>query len=238
MKSGIYMITCNETRKVYIGSSKNMKARYHIHICDLKRGKHGNPYMINSFKKYGKEAFSFSIIEYCDVESLLDREYFWINHHNSTDNKKGFNIICNKKREVKKTEKCNTEEYRKKKSIESKARWSDPEFAKKNIDAIRKSHQERFERGETLGCLSEEGKRKSRERCSTPEFLQGLSERGKKQLQDPKQREIALQTLKDGRNNPLRLENLRKSAQDPENKKKRGEISRLAWIKRKERDAQ
>lgn len=238
MKSGIYMITCNESKKVYIGSSRNMKSRYQVHLSDLKRGKHGNPYMVNVFKKYGKEAFNFSVLEYCGNEFLLDREYFWIDHYQSIDKDKGFNIIYDCKREKEKSEKCNSNEYRKKIGLISKNRWKDPEFAKKNIEAIQKAHKERANRGETLGCLSEEGKRKSRESCSTPEFFQGLSERGKKQLEDPEQRKIALKTLEEGRSNPLRLENLRKSKQNPEYKKMIAEKTRLSWIKRREKREQ
>lgn len=233
MKSGIYMITCVHTNKVYVGSSKNMKSRYQVHLSDLKRGKHGNPYMINAYNKYGKEAFKFSVLEYCVCEILLDREYFWINYYESTNPEKGFNIIFDFKREKNKLELCNSSIYREKMRKLASTRWEDPKFREKNIEGIRKAHKERAERGETLGCLSDEGKRKSRESCSTPEFLKGLSERGKKQLQDSKQREIALKTLEKGRNNPLRLENLRKAKQDPEYKKMIAEKTKLSWIKRR-----
>jgi len=103
MKSGIYKITCKPTDKIYVGSSKNMKIRYRTHLSNLKSGRHGNPYMKNSYEKYGKEAFEFSILEYCEYENLLDREYFWINELNSTFSSIGFNIIYDFSREKKNT---------------------------------------------------------------------------------------------------------------------------------------
>lgn len=236
MKSGIYMIKCKETGKVYIGHSKNMKSRYQVHLSDMKNGRHGNLYMMNSFKKHGKEVFEFSIIEFVEPEKLIDREYFWIDFYKSTDCEKGFNIIYDNKREKLKNEKCNNLSYKINMRNIVKKRWEDPEYAKKNIEAIRKTHEERKSRGETISILTAESKKKSYDSCHTPEFLQGLSERGKKQLEDPEQRRIALKTLEEGRKNPIRLENLRKAKQDPEYKKMISEKTRISWIKRKEKN--
>lgn len=235
MKSGIYMIECKETGKMYIGQSVNMKRRYQKHLADLKNGVHGNPYLKHAFSKHGKNAFKFSILEHCEKDILLEREYFWIKHYDTTNSDKGFNIVFDYKREKDKAEKCNSLIYRDKMREISNKKWEDPEFSKRNIEAIQKTHRERKARGEPLSILTEKSKKKSRESCSTPEFLQGLSERGKKQLEDPEQRSIALKTLEEGRNNPLRLENLRKAKQDPEYKRMMAEKTRLSWIKRREK---
>lgn len=236
MKSGIYMIKCRETGKVYIGHSLNMKSRYQTHLAHLKSGRHGNPHLLNSFKKYGKESLEFLIVEKCNSENLLEREYFWIDYFKSTNPKFGFNIMFNKKNEKQRFEICNSEIYRENMRFLVKKRWENPEYAKKNIEAIQNSHKERNQRGEVLSILTPESKKKSRASCSTPKFLKELSERSKRQLEDPEQRKIALKTLEEGRNNPLRIENLRKAKQCPEYKKMIAEKTRLSWIKRREKN--
>lgn len=234
MKSGIYMIKCKETQKVYIGRSVNMKSRYQTHLSDMKNGRHGNPYLLNCFKKHGKEAFEFSILETCEPINLLEREYFWINFYDSTNSKKGFNIIFDSNREKSQNEKCNTNEYRKKQSEISKKRWQDPEYAKKNLDAIRKGHEERKQKGEILSILTPESRKKSYDSCHTPEFLKGLSDRSKKQMQKPEQIAIATKNLIEGKKSPKLLENRRKTQQSQEFREKMSIISKAAWIKRKQ----
>lgn len=78
---GIYKIQNNVNGKIYIGSSKNMKIRKGQHFSELKNGYHVNPYLQHSWDKYGKESFSFIIIENCKEEDLLTREQFYINKY-------------------------------------------------------------------------------------------------------------------------------------------------------------
>lgn len=85
MKTGIYKIECNG--KYYIGSSKNINKRWWRHINDLKNNKHVNIHLQRVFNKYGIEKFNFSIIEECNVETLLVREQYYLDL-----NKNGFNI--------------------------------------------------------------------------------------------------------------------------------------------------
>jgi len=85
MKTGIYKIECNG--KYYIGSSKNINKRWLRHINDLKNNKHVNIHLQRVFNKYGIEKFNFSIIEECNVETLLIREQYYLDL-----NKNGFNI--------------------------------------------------------------------------------------------------------------------------------------------------
>lgn len=235
MKIGIYRMTCLVNGKNYIGKSKNLRSRIRQHKFRLRNGTHENPHLQNCFNKYGESKFEFEILEECNINELIDKEYFWINYYECTNSEKGFNIIYDSKREKNKTEVCNSETYRENMRILVNKRWEDPEYVQRNIESIQKAHEERKARGEILSILTPESKKKSRESCSTPEFLKGLSERGKKQLEDPEQRKIALKTLEEGRNNPLRLENLRKAKQDPEYKKMIAEKTRLSWIKRREK---
>ena len=86
MKSGIYQISIKS--KAYIGSATNIYNRKHRHLHDLKNNKHCNKKMQNYFNKYGIESLLFGVVEYCDIDVLIEREQYFI------DNKKPFFNIC------------------------------------------------------------------------------------------------------------------------------------------------
>jgi hypothetical protein len=77
-KPGIYLITNLINNKVYIGQSKNVYRRGIYHRFELNHNKHSNSHLQYSFNKYGKENFSFSIIEYCFKEKLTEKEKYYI----------------------------------------------------------------------------------------------------------------------------------------------------------------
>lgn len=201
MRCGIYMITCKESKKVYIGQSKDVKKRFKHHIYNLKNERHANQHMIRSFKKYGKDAFEFTIIEICSEENLNEKEENWINYYDSRNPEKGFNKVIGPYR-GKGIKEYNSIEFKKMMSELQKEKWKDKEYKEKCIKSIQQAHQERKEKGIPLAIHSEESKKKSRKSCSTPEFLKGLSERRYQQLKDPKNFELTLKNLEKGRNNP------------------------------------
>jgi len=77
-KSGIYKIINNKNQKYYIGSAKSLSGRWRLHKSQLKNNKHHSIYLQRSFNKYGYSSFSFEILEYCDVELLIEREQFYL----------------------------------------------------------------------------------------------------------------------------------------------------------------
>jgi len=79
---GIYKITCSENKKVYIGSSSDIKNRWYRHKHNLKNNR-GNPNMLNSYKKYGIDSFLFEIMEECQVSELIKRETYWADKYKS-----------------------------------------------------------------------------------------------------------------------------------------------------------
>ena len=89
---GIYLIKNTITGKVYIGKSKDVQVRWRGHKLDLRRGKHCNAYLQNSWNKYGESAFTFSVLEECSVEQLSEREIYYIQLYRSTDPDIGYNI--------------------------------------------------------------------------------------------------------------------------------------------------
>lgn len=95
-KSGIYKIICLVNNKVYIGSSIDTKVRIRKHKESLRRKKHENNYLQNTYNKYGLDLFSYEVIEEVDDKVLLlEREQFWINAFKSNIRENGFNLKPN-----------------------------------------------------------------------------------------------------------------------------------------------
>lgn len=95
MESGIYKIKCLGNGKIYIGSSYCIEKRYKNHIAKLRLNKHINKFLQSAYNKYGEQSFVLSVIEYCDVNNLKDREQFWMDETKCFDRIIGFNA-CSK----------------------------------------------------------------------------------------------------------------------------------------------
>lgn len=80
--SGIYCITNNINRKQYVGLSKDCLKRWADHYSKsyhpTKDDEIRKP-LYMAMRKYGRENFSFSILEECPQEKLKEREIYWIN---------------------------------------------------------------------------------------------------------------------------------------------------------------
>jgi len=76
--SGIYKITCIVNGKFYIGSAVDLNTRRYDHFSTLRRNTHANPHLQRAFNKYGKEVFTFEILELVLIpEMLTAREQYW-----------------------------------------------------------------------------------------------------------------------------------------------------------------
>lgn len=90
--SGIYLIKCIKNNAIYIGSAIDLYNRKSRHFSMLKKQIHPNPYLQNSFNKYGFENFTFEILEIIeDINNLILKEQEWINKY-SLINTTLFNI--------------------------------------------------------------------------------------------------------------------------------------------------
>jgi group I intron endonuclease len=94
---GVYRITNLVNGKNYIGISKSIYKRWEYHRYRLKKGIHDNIHLQSAWNKYGKENFEFKIIEECQVDSLQEREDYWINFFNSIHREKGYNRLLSGK---------------------------------------------------------------------------------------------------------------------------------------------
>lgn len=83
IECGIYSITNILNGKMYIGKSKNILHRIYNHKYSLKSGSHINKHLQNSWDKNGEKSFEFNVIEICDIETLNDREKFFIEKFNT-----------------------------------------------------------------------------------------------------------------------------------------------------------
>lgn len=91
---GIYKITNKINNKVYIGQSINIEHRWTAHRnrpYNLNSNDYEKP-LYRSIRKYGLDNFSFEVLEECNKQELNDREIFWINYYDSSNNQKGYNL--------------------------------------------------------------------------------------------------------------------------------------------------
>lgn len=94
MKSGIYYILNILNSKIYIGSAVEIGVRWRVHKHLLRNGKHYNKHLQSAWDKYGEDCLIFGILEIiADRDLLLEREQYWINYHESFNDKKGYNLL-------------------------------------------------------------------------------------------------------------------------------------------------
>ncbi len=80
---GVYCIKNKVNSKCYIGSTNDIAYRESMHFHKLKNNKHINKHLQNSYNKYGKDNFEFTIMELIGEneftkEYLLEREQYYL----------------------------------------------------------------------------------------------------------------------------------------------------------------
>jgi group I intron endonuclease len=90
MDSGIYSIFCNSNSKYYIGQAVDVNRRIKAHFNKLAANKHHSPYLQHTYNVYGKNSLEFSVLEYCNIDELDNREIYYISKYDSL-NPNGFN---------------------------------------------------------------------------------------------------------------------------------------------------
>lgn len=86
----VYAIQHNRTKKIYIGSSKDIKTRYMNHIYQLRKGSHPIEDMQSDYDKYGED-YSLFVLEELTKWNDRRKEYEWMKIYKSYDRQYGYN---------------------------------------------------------------------------------------------------------------------------------------------------
>jgi group I intron endonuclease len=138
---GIYKIT-NPEGKIYIGKSKDIEKRFsNYKQLNCKQ----QPLIFVSLAKYGWLNHKFEIIEECSTKLLTERENFFIEKFNTTNN--GLNVKGQGNWSYKKEY---PEHARIRKSITMKKKWKDGYFHRKWAKQVKNA-----ETGEVYNTMKE-----------------------------------------------------------------------------------
>jgi predicted GIY-YIG superfamily endonuclease len=78
-QAGVYAIHCDATGEVYVGASRDMRARQRCHLCLLRQGKHHARMLQEAFNAHGAITLRFESLELVgETTALRDREQFWL----------------------------------------------------------------------------------------------------------------------------------------------------------------
>ncbi len=182
---GVYKITHIASGKSYIGISKDINRRWAEHKVSKSKNNGG---IHEAMEKHGIDAFSWQIIEQCNVSLLQDREAHWIAVFDTYRN--GYNLTSGGQynKEI-------SYESRKKMSNRKKGTKLSSETLKKLIG--RKQSQESIEKSRLSRTgikFSEESKKKMSAahlgKKLSPETKKKISEKTKEALMNKKLAEI------------------------------------------------
>jgi group I intron endonuclease len=82
---GIYCIRNILNNKLYIGQAKDLFDRERRHRYSLKAGDHDNSHLQRAYNKYGKDAFEFEVLLYCEVEELTKYEQIFVDSYKPSE---------------------------------------------------------------------------------------------------------------------------------------------------------
>ena len=91
MNNYIYAIKNLVNNKLYIGSTKSLKRRKYEHFYELKRNIHFSQHLQRAYNKYGKDNFSFYMLEECAPENRKIREIYFTQLYKTYDPLFGYN---------------------------------------------------------------------------------------------------------------------------------------------------
>ena len=127
MKSGIYAIKNLTNGKLYIGKACCLRQRLNNHKYLLRHNKHVNIHLQHAWNLYGKDNFTFDIIEYCNVDDLPIRESYWVEFYQTNNDKFGYNLMI-----VGRSNHKHSDETKKKMSNAKKGKKLSPTHLKNN----------------------------------------------------------------------------------------------------------
>ena len=149
---GVYVITNKVNGLKYVGQSKDIKRRFsgHRNTNNRKDGdKRKETPLYKDMLKFGLENFSFEILEECHIDSLDDREKYYIEKLDSINN--GYNLTSEPHalKDKKVREKGWTDERRKRHKEmlfeRNSKNWADKEYRERQTKINRETQLKRLE---------------------------------------------------------------------------------------------
>jgi group I intron endonuclease len=144
--SGIYKITNIKNGRIYIGSSCNIRKRWHGHAASLRCGKHYNQFLQHDYNKCGADAFVYELLESTEhldqnARLALEEEYImkYYDHGKNCYNLCAWAVEGPGKYKDPVSTKAKI-------SAKSQANWDNPEWRENQIKLI----QEAARRPETI----------------------------------------------------------------------------------------
>lgn len=131
---GIYIIQNIVTNKNYVGSSIDIDDRWSNHRARLNMEQHANRYLQRAWKKYGKESFTFTVLEQCLTEQLAARELHWIKLLKCMDPTCGYNMMTRTERSL-----LMCESTRAKKRDAAKKQWQLDDVRESMVDGLKRA---------------------------------------------------------------------------------------------------
>ena len=90
MTCGIYALYWEDQDKIYIGQSQNLHTRSNAHFSLLKRNRHTNSKLQQTYNKYGMPSYLI-LEEVQDLDNITNREVYWVNEFDAI--KQGLNVL-------------------------------------------------------------------------------------------------------------------------------------------------
>ena len=79
---GIYKITNKSNGKMYIGQSNDIQRRFYEHQT---KGESSRIPLDIEIKELGKDAFTYEVLEECEISQLNEREAYWEVYYNARE---------------------------------------------------------------------------------------------------------------------------------------------------------
>lgn len=179
MDSSIYKITHVASGRFYIGSAANTKIRWRRHEQQLKNGDHHSKYLQRLYNKYGAESLTYEIVEYCEVDKLLEREQYYLDTLSPPLNSLKIAGSALGHKHSEETKRRQSERQKGKKRTFTEEGWANI------LASLKKPRSE-----ESRKKYSEAAKRRDMSHLRTPEALEKVADfhRGRKRSEETKRK--------------------------------------------------
>lgn len=148
--SGVYAIQNNKNGKMYIGQSKNVRARCVRHLRELRGGFSTCTRLVRAFLKHGESEFTISVLHVCPpdkldwVEAALIQYYcttnqeFGYNIKSGGSSSRGYKLTLTDDERQRRAQAMSDQQADKRFRRKTRAKWKDPDFRERQRAAVSK----------------------------------------------------------------------------------------------------